>query len=210
MPDWSTSPPEERDYARIRLTRCPVGGSVGGIITSEQLVGCPTHWATHRTTPCSAWIDRSTTPPTVHSCDLCHTGSPVRWHGYVSYLNEISGREFVLEVTALCAKAIEEAQHRHGTLRGLRFSAHRISKRPNARVEIDFAATSIDVRTLPHPVDVQAFMATLWNQSPANELQPVPAARPTEHKKHSPPAVNGSPHVKTLRETLLETRPCPK
>jgi len=151
MPDWSPTPPPMRHWAGVSLKRVPPGTPITGIATSEQLLGCTTHWAHGRTLPCD--------PP---DCAHCAERLPRRWHAYLSYVDLPTGKQHVLELTGLGADGMREAIARFGQLRGLRFKAQRSNKRPNAPVQIAARIDESGTAALPPPIDVREFMTDLW------------------------------------------------
>jgi len=151
MPTWHDTPPEPSDFAGIRLLRAPTGGWLGGTITSDKLKGTYTHYS-HRRTQAHA----------NENCELCLCGDVPRWHGYLSFLNPVTHSHAVLELTAISAQVVADYQQRHGSIRGALITAKRRGNRPNGTVEIEIKPQDKDLRTLPAPVDLGAFLDHLW------------------------------------------------
>jgi hypothetical protein len=151
MSDWYDDPPGPTEFAGIRLFRIPTGKIYQGVITSPTMVGRYTHYVRRRTIP---HFDRD--------CPECLTGSEARWHGYISVYSLGGHAHSVLELTALAAGPIKEFQERHGSLRGSEIWAQRMGAAPNSPVQTRVNAADHDLRTIPQPVDLRAFLCTIW------------------------------------------------
>lgn len=151
MPNWSTDLPEPRTYAEIRLLRVPTGGILQGIITSETVVGTPTHWDNCRTQPCDG-----------PDCELCKKGRPSRWQGYISLFNQVNNRQCVVQITDLAAQQLEQFRRQYGHIRGLLAAFSRVAKRQNARITVETRQLPQPVADLPGPVDIPDYMAMIW------------------------------------------------
>lgn len=158
MPAWSSQLPEPRTYAEIRLIRVPTGGLLQGIITSEEVLGCPTHWDNFRTQPCDG-----------PDCELCKKGKPSRWQGYISLFNQLNGHQCVVQLTDLAAQQLDQFRRRYGHIRGLLAAFSRVAKRPNARIQVETRELPTPVPNLPGAVDIKAYMAMIWQTEGALE-----------------------------------------
>jgi len=151
-PAWQDEPPPQTEFAGIRLIRTPPGRELVGVITSDHITGCPTHYVHRRTTPCTGT-----------SCTHCLDGLQPRWHGYLSIRSMYSETQYVLELTALAAAPIQEYLRRHGTLRGARLHAKRVGDKPNSPVQTTVSPNDTDLRTLAPEVHMRRYLATLWS-----------------------------------------------
>lgn len=178
MHDWSNQPPRSREFAGVALTRVPASGPLAGIITSEDLLGKPTHWTKGRTLPCTG-----------PDCPHCKEQCPKRWHAYISYLELVTRKHAVLEITALAAEQLKNALIVKGFLRGLEFQAVRRAHRPNGPITFLFRVAPEGIAALPPPIDVRRFMAVLWNMGDEeNPLGPNPPLR--QNIRNTPGRVN--------------------
>ena len=168
MNDWDDNPPAPTEFAGIRLIRVPKGQVLVGIITSPTLVGRYTHFVRRRTIP-HYDVD----------CQECLTGSEPRWHGYISIWSPTGHAHSVLELTALAAAPVKDFQDRHGSLRGAEIHAQRMGNAPNSPVQTRLDAADHDLRRIPQPVDLRAFLCTIWRipldaqASHADRLSPI-------------------------------------
>jgi hypothetical protein len=151
MPNWSNTPPTEPNRNAFDLRRTPANGYVLAIVTSPDLIGCPTHYFQHRTIPCEA-----------EDCAPCKLGVPSRWHGYVSALDTKTSDHFLFECTAMGAEAFTRYRADHGTLRGCHFHASRPAARANGRVLIRTKPADLAQVRLPEPPNVLAVLAQIW------------------------------------------------
>jgi len=122
------------------------------IITSEDLIGCYTHFFKGSTIPCSS-----------KDCEACLNGLPFRWHAYMSAVDCHNNLHFIFEVTALGATYFTTFRDRHHTLRGCQFLAKRWNSRPNGRLLIQTKPCDLGERMLPDAPDLIKCMAILWN-----------------------------------------------
>ena len=151
MSDWDDNPPGPAEFAGIRLMRIPTGKRYQGVITSPAMVGRYTHFVRRRTIP--HWD---------HDCPECLGGSEARWHGYISVYSLGGHAHSVLELTALAAGPVKEFFDRHGSLRGSEICAQRMGNAPNSPVQTQVNAADHDLRKIPQPVDLRAFLCTIW------------------------------------------------
>lgn len=153
MPSWSNVAPEPRDFANIRLMRVPAKGNLLGIITSEEVIGCYTHWDKSRTQPCP---DKT--------CTKCHEGIPRRWQAWISLVSQVTDRQIVVQVSPLAHQALDEARAKYGYLRGLLCQLSRQAPRENARIIVDTRQLPKPPDGLPPPVDIQRYMENIWQE----------------------------------------------
>lgn len=172
MPNFSDRPPAESTGHNFDVIRCPASGKLRACITSENLVGCPTHFFRGHTVPCE--------PP---DCPACAEGLPWRWHGYITIFTAGTHLHQLLEITAAPAETLVQYFDLHKTLRGCEVTMNRTSPRPNGRVRI--ATRSIDLAAvqLPAAPDLKLILATMWNlpalaQQIKGQLKGHPQFRP--------------------------------
>ena len=151
---WTNRAPEPREFALIRLVRVPCTGTIQGVITAEEYLGCYTHWDTYRTQPCPG-----------HDCPSCRDGRPARWQGYIDIYGQLTERQFVVQITPLAAQALDEARTHYGKLRGLLVNFDRVAKRPNARINVGTRQLPQPFPNLPQPVDIRKYMALIWQSN---------------------------------------------
>lgn len=177
MPTFSNRPPAESTGHNYDVVRCPATGKLRAVITSENLVGCPTHFFRGHTVPCD-----------LPDCPACAEGLPWRWHGYVTIFTAQAHLHQLLELTAPPAEVLAAWFDLHKTLRGCEVILNRTSPRPNGRVRIQTRALDLTGIQLPPAPDLKKILATMWNLPKAdqqiagtlkNHPRFVPAAQPT-------------------------------
>ena len=156
---WSTSIPQDPRGRAFPLRRTPSPGKLLAIATSEDLLGCDTHFYGGHTMPCER-----------PECEACEKGMPFRWHAYLAAVEFANRFHFIFEFTAQAADAFDTYRKAHGTLRGCLFEARRLNGRPNGRVMIQCKPADQSKITLPDPPDVRACMSIIWNL-PSDQVQ---------------------------------------
>lgn len=154
MSFWTTKAPDPREFATIRLMRVPTAGAILGVITSEEVLGCYTHWDTYRTQPCPG-----------NGCPLCLQGQPKRWQGYISIQDQTTQKQAVIQLTALAAQQLEQERARYGHLRGLLTQFSRAAKRPNGRILVQCRQLPNPPTDLDPPVNIPKYMALIWQSN---------------------------------------------
>lgn len=182
MPIWQTTPPETPERYRFRIIRTPASGTIAGIVSTVDLLGCYTHYVQSRTSPCEGSAD----------CENCHAGHSRRWHGYLGVLLMPSLEHAIFEVTATASDIFKRYFDHHRTLRYCGFRACRPSKRPNGRVVIAVSHADEQKYQLPSPPDLQAILCHIWN------VQNV--AKPTQRGNHM--SVNNMDRTRPIAEDL--------
>lgn len=152
MPRFSNEAPDDARGFALHLVRCPTGKAIVGIVTSEDLIGCPTHY----------WHGR-TIPHEDEGCLPCKEGFPWRWHSWLSAFSPKTHEAFIFESTARVTKLLTAYRDSHGTLRGCKFRAQRRTMAANARVYIELAPANLQDVTLPDPPDLLRCMCSIWN-----------------------------------------------
>jgi hypothetical protein len=149
---FSTDIPSDPRGKAFPLKRTPPGGKLIAAITSENLLGCDTHFYGGHTVPCER-----------PECEPCGKGMPFRWHGYVAAIDAANMLHFIFEFTAQAADAFDVYRIAHGTLRGCRFLATRLNNKANGRVILTCSPVDQQKITLPEPPDIASCMSIIWN-----------------------------------------------
>ncbi len=152
MPQFTTDAPDDpRGYA-LPLLRCPSGRAIVGIVTSDDLIGCPTHF----------WHGR-TVPHEEEDCPPCKDGLPWRWHSWLSAFSPQKHECFLFESTARITKLFTAYRDSHAGLRGCKFRAQRRTAAANARVYLELAPANLQDLHLPDPPDLLRCLCMIWN-----------------------------------------------
>lgn len=152
MPHFTNAPPTDDHRHALPIRRTPTNGRLEAVITSEDLIGCDTHYYGGRTIPCER-----------PDCEPCNKGVPFRWHAYVSAMDARTRLHFIFEVTAQAAEILIEYRNAHGTLRGCLFEAQRLHHRPNGRVLLRAKPAAIEQMRLHQPADLIRCLCTIWS-----------------------------------------------
>lgn len=152
MPTWSHEVPTPGRGPSFPLKRTPQGRGIIAIVTSDDLIGCDTHWWGGHTVPCEG-----------QQCEAHKAGIPFRWHGYLSAVDTTSHLHFIFEMTAQAADVFKDFRKAHGTLRGCIFEAKRLKSAHNSRVCIRCKPADLREAHLPQPPDLPACMAIIWS-----------------------------------------------
>jgi len=144
-------PSEDAGPIGIPIVRTPIKGKAGGIILSDDAVGCWTHFWQGRTRPC-----------TDIACVLCADGNARRWHSWVVTKNASDKQLFIVEVPAAPALALAEWRDEHGTLRGWKIQLERLGGKANGRVRIAMAGPKAESAMLPACPDLPALLLKMW------------------------------------------------
>jgi len=158
---FTNRPPVDDTGPNLRLRRTPTFGKLVAIVTSTDLVGCPTHFFNKRTVPCE--------PP---DCPACAAGYSWRWHGYLSATDIKTHEHFLFEMTAQATEPFVEYREQHHNLVGCLFEASRLGEHPNGRVIIRCKPTDLTQVKLPSPPNLPACLCHIWNiATPEAEVQ---------------------------------------
>lgn len=152
MPNWSNEIPKPARGPALPIKRTPTSRALVALVTSEDLIGCYTHFWGGHTVPCS-----------LPECDAHKNGIPFRWHGYLAAFDTKLMLHFIFEMTAQAAEAFKDFKSAHGTLRGCLFEAKRLKPVPNARVCIRCKPADLREAHLPTAPDLRRCMAIIWN-----------------------------------------------
>ncbi len=175
MPNFSNVPPKDPRGHALHLLRCPSGCAIVGIVTSDDLIGCPTHY----------WHGR-TIPHEEEACEGCKDGLEWRWHSWLSAFNPKTHEAFLFESTARVTELFTAYRDSQGGLRGCKFRAQRRSAAINARVYLELAPANLQDVQLPDAPDLLKCMCMIWNI-------PLPSAH-VEGMLHSIPRVVTKPN----------------
>lgn len=151
MPHWSNDPPRHDEQPALPLRRTPANGCIVAFITTDDLIGCDTHFWQGKTMPCER-----------PDCPACQKGVPFRWHGYLGCSNPVDRSAFLFEMTARAADSFKQYRSSYGSLRGAKFRASRWKSAPNARILIEIKPGDIPPESLPPAPDVVACMSIIW------------------------------------------------
>lgn len=153
MPQWSNeAPAENADYAH-RILRTPPDKPLCGIITTPDLVGCPTHFTNNRTIPCEA----------PKPCKPCDDGCSRRWHGYVGIMITPTLEHAIFEMTGAASDPLKNYAMIYNTLRACWIKALRPSKRSNGRVIMECRKIDETKTRIPEPFNVMRVLCHIWN-----------------------------------------------
>lgn len=183
-PRWSTDVPTDPRGTAYPLKRTPPGGKLVAAVTSEDLLGCDTHFFGGHTVPCER-----------PDCEACSKGMPFRWKGYLSALDNRTALHFIFEFTLQAAEPFKQYRLAHGSLRGCRFEATRLHNKVNGRVIISCRPVDMLKVTLPKTPDIAACMAIIWN---------LPAGQIETNRQ-----MLGHPAMTNTHKTLSEFNPNP-
>lgn len=151
MPNWSSDVPTDPRGYGLPLVRTPAGRTLTAIITSDNLIGCDTHFWGGHTVPCTA-----------PECEACASGIGFRWHAYFSAFNPTDDLHFIFETTAQAALRFAEYRAQQGTLRCCQFECYRWKQRKNGRVMVKTWRSAINPNALPAAPDLPKIMAIIW------------------------------------------------
>lgn len=152
MPSFSNTPPRDPKGHGLPILRTPANGRLILAITSDDLIGCATHWYGGRTQPCEGEF-----------CEACREGHSWRWHGYVAGILSQTRRHVVAEFTAQACEQICRYRNEHTTLRGAILTAQRHRNRANGRVLIFLKPGDTALLNLPPAPDLTVALSILWN-----------------------------------------------
>lgn len=160
MPNWSTEIPDDPRGQGLPLVRTPAARSLVAIVTSDNLIGCETHFWGGHTVPCDG-----------PECEACQAGIAYRWHAYLAAFNPADRLHFVFECTAQAAARFKEYRLEHGTLRCCQFEAYRWKRAKNGRVIIKCDRSNLAPAALPNAPDLPKVMAVIWRLPIPNVYQ---------------------------------------
>jgi hypothetical protein len=168
MLEFSDGPPLESTRYALRLLRTPARGRLHLISTSDNLVGCWTHYYAGRTTPCTG-----------PDCEACGAGASSRWHGYLTAWDPETREHLLFECTAAAAESLAAYRVKHATLRGCEFIASRVSPRPNARIRIQAKPADLSAIDLPQAANLVTCLCHIWGiPTTETRILPGPAGQP--------------------------------
>lgn len=151
MPNWTHNPPDDPRGYGLPIIRTPANRTLKAVVTSDQLIGCDTHFWGGHTVPC-----------TRPDCEADKAGIAYRWHGYISAFNPADELHFVFEMTAQAAAKFTTYREEHHTLRCCQFEAWRWGHKKNGRVILKLQHSAIPTHALPEAPDLANVMAIIW------------------------------------------------
>jgi len=149
---FTSEPPANSNGKSLAICRTPQHKPMIAICTSDQVMGCPTHY----------WHGR-TIPHFESSCTPCLEGMPWRWHGWVGAYSPKNHQHVLFEMTAQASEAFKDYRLANGTLRGAKFTSTRPSGRVNGRLLIVLAACNLNGISLPEEPHTMRVLSILWN-----------------------------------------------
>lgn len=152
MPQFSNRAPKDPRGYSLPLLRCPAGRPLNAIVTSDDLIGCPTHYWGGRTMPCEQ-----------DECKACLEGVPWRWHSWLGAWSLKNHKSFLFESTARVTDIFTEYRDKYRTLRGCKFRANRRTNAVNSRVYVECQPADLDGISLPPAPDLIKCMSIIWN-----------------------------------------------
>ncbi len=185
MPNFTNTPPVDPRGVGLPLRRCPSMGAICGIVTSSDLIGCPTHFFGGRTVPCEQ-----------NDCEPCLNGIPWRWHSYCSCWSPENKIHFLFENTARASEPFVQYRDAHVSLRGCLFRAHRNNNRPNGRVYIETKPADLEKLALPEAPNLENVLSIIWNL-------PLPTLE-TGTSQRNMPQVRVDPSILSDEQHLLK------
>lgn len=151
MPNYTHDIPKTPEGPSLPVRRTPTNSALLAIVTSEDLIGCHTHFYQGHTVPCEGT-----------DCPAHRDGIPFRWHAYLSAIETKSNLHFLFECTAQAAEQFVQYREAYKTLRGCFFQAKRWKPRVNSRVIIQTKPCKLDEVILPSPPDLVKVLDILW------------------------------------------------
>lgn len=188
MPTWSHDAPEDPRGPALPIRRTPAGRPMVAIVTTENLIGCYTHFHKGKTVPCEK-----------PDCEACHDGIPYRWHSYLAAVDQKDGLHIIFECTAQATEAFTAYRDHHATTRGCMFEARRLNSRPNGRLIIRCKPADLTVHRLPHGPDLTQCMAIIWS------LPIHSVATEVSDPERKVPLAETIPHLRDLGSNLTDT-----
>jgi len=152
MPTFSNSPPLNPRGHSLPLIRIGPAKPSLMVATSEDLIGCNTHFYGGRTVPCEE-----------PSCKPCSEGHPFRWHAYIGVFDPSTCRQAILETTATAAVVLVEYRLTHGTLRGCMIRGQRANYSRNSRVILTCTPADQAKINLPKPPNLESILSIIWS-----------------------------------------------
>lgn len=159
MPTYSNTPPAESSGVSLPIVRTPAARPLKAIVTSDDILGCNTHFWHGHTVPCDG-----------KDCEPCRDSTPFRWHAYCTAFVPNSSLHFLFECTAAAAEQFVKYRHAFGTLRGCMFEAYRWRQKVNGRIILKTERTAMTDLALPPAPDLEKVLAILW-QLPEQNVQ---------------------------------------
>jgi len=179
MPTFTRDVPDDPRGPAFPIIRTPAHRPLVAIVTSEDLVGCYTHFYKGRTFPCEA-----------PECDACKDGIPYRWHAYQSAYDPKKHFHFIFECTAQAGERFTDYRAIHNSLRGCLFEATRMHARHNARIIIHCKPADLTAIRLPKPPDIIKCLAILWDfpttDIEVRGIEPEKKTKRIRHEKKGP------------------------
>lgn len=165
MPQYSNRPPADTTGVSFPIVRTPAAHPLKAIVTSDDILGCMTHFWHGHTVPC----DRP-------NCEPCEEGTPYRWHAYCTAFVPNSSLHFLFECTAAAADQLVQYRKAYGTLRGCTFTAYRWKQKINGRIILKTEQSAMSGDALPKAPNLEKVLAILWQLPDQNVAAGDPTA----------------------------------
>lgn len=188
MPTFFNRLPKEDEKYAYTLVRTPTDGTIAAVITSDDLLGCYTHWYGGHTVPCERPTPDQEAAGIENICRACADQSPARFHAYLSAFALKTGTHFLFECTLKAAAAFESYRDSYGTLRGCYFTATRPKRRKNSGISVIVKPADLSKIKIPPGLDIPKALAVIW------QLPGAAVATPTHQ--------NGTPIVGLAQPVL--------
>lgn len=148
---WHERPDQDCTRENYRIYRTPAGKEVQLLCLSSQFLGTKLHYWKGRSTPCTG-----------AKCEPCENGQKPRWKGYVQAYHPPTKTIVIFEFTERGWQAFHEATVKHGHLRGLRFTAARLNRKPNGPIQITFDELREESPHLPKHGRLAEMLERIW------------------------------------------------
>lgn len=203
MPTWRTTLPATVKHLGYGIRRTPTNASLYGIITTEDVLVCDTHYWRGRTVPCERLINDSGQTEDDKQCEACTQKVPYRTHVYVAAIDPKTREHYIFECSAHAAKALIDYRDQTGTLRGCLFDANRPKGTPNGKVVISTNTANLTRNPIPAAPDLVAALCTIW-RLPRPAMEPIQST--TRCDLDTGPQARGHNRIRTNAKQLAEMR----
>lgn len=152
--DWTATPPKNGHQTHLELVRVPAKLMLAGFITTNDLLGCLTHWNGRRTVPCQG-LD----------CDDETHKRPTRWHAYTGLWIDKTNEHVILELPSGAAEKLQAAKNGRPSIRGLQIQCFRPKHEAHAAVTVRLIDSPAIPKNLPEEPDLRTMLTSMWGNS---------------------------------------------
>lgn len=170
--EWCAEPPQAGKLPHIQIVRCGATTSQTYLVTSDKLIGSQLYWMTGRSCP-----------HLKEDCPGCEANKEHRWNGWLAVFDEHTLKPVILEVTPNCVGQINDAIVNFGTLRGLRITLHRKSKRFNGALSATLVPSGLPMQGIPITFDLTEYLHQMWAAPSKNSKVSLESPRVVDEKK---------------------------